>query len=193
MEKPAMTDHRDHHLTIFLPAHVSGPIEAGRREWDPEMASQIAAHVTLVYPQEACDPGLLLSRLRSVATGVAPFRLRLETLACFGRPEDGVYVAIEDCDQGFMNLRGQLLKPPFKLISFPPHVTLVHPRTSTRGREFWETHAFEPSNDVFTVDQIAMTAFDDTSWVTIDTVWLGGAIDRCSGGRGEVRVRHEDA
>jgi len=59
-----MTAYRDHHLTIFLPACVSGPIEAIRREWDPVMAAQIAAHMTLVYPQEGSNHTLFLSRLR---------------------------------------------------------------------------------------------------------------------------------
>src|SRR5438445_11019611 len=51
-----MADYRDHHGTIFLPPEVAGSIEAARREWDPDMANRIAAHVTLVYPQEAPTP-----------------------------------------------------------------------------------------------------------------------------------------
>jgi hypothetical protein len=39
---------QSHHATIFLAPSLAEPIEAIRRAWDPFMAAQIAAHVTLV-------------------------------------------------------------------------------------------------------------------------------------------------
>jgi hypothetical protein len=74
------------------------------------MAAAIAAHVTLVYPQEAPDPALLLERL-------------------------------------------QLLRPPFRPATFVPHVTIVHPRTSRRGRELWESGAYRPEPAAFTSER----------------------------------------
>src|SRR5207237_5168975 len=41
--------------TIFLPPPVAQPVEAVRQEWDPAMADQIAAHVTVAYPSEVHD------------------------------------------------------------------------------------------------------------------------------------------
>ncbi|HUG38527.1 MAG TPA: hypothetical protein VML54_16330, partial [Candidatus Limnocylindrales bacterium] len=38
---------RDHHATIFVAPEAASAIEAARRAWDPGMAAQIAAHVTL--------------------------------------------------------------------------------------------------------------------------------------------------
>jgi hypothetical protein len=62
-----MTDYRDHHATIFLPREVAGSIEASRREWDPVMASRIAAHVTHVYPQEARNAALAVREIAVTA------------------------------------------------------------------------------------------------------------------------------
>ena len=95
-----MADYRDHHGTIFLPPEVAGSIEAARREWDPDMANRIAAHVTLVYPQEAPNAELLIERVREASACLGPLRLRLGDVAVFERPEDGVYVSVEDIDGG---------------------------------------------------------------------------------------------
>jgi hypothetical protein len=40
-----------HHATTFVPSDIARPIDAIRRTWDPVMAAQIAAHVTLVHPR----------------------------------------------------------------------------------------------------------------------------------------------
>ena len=89
-----MTEYRDHHATIFVAAGIAGPIEAARREWDPAMAAQIAAHVTVAYPQEAPISDLLVERVRAASTGIPPFRLRLGQVAAFESPEDGVYISV---------------------------------------------------------------------------------------------------
>ena len=39
---------------------------------------------------------LLAARLRAASYHTAPFRLRLGALACFQRPEDGVYIDVQD-------------------------------------------------------------------------------------------------
>jgi 8-oxo-dGTP pyrophosphatase MutT (NUDIX family) len=128
----------DHHATIFVAPRAAHLIEAARRRWDPVMAAQIAAHVTLAYPGEAPSPELLAERLREAGATRAPFRLRLGALACFGRPEDGVYIEVDDVDGGYRELREVVLRPPFQLAAVTPHVTIVHPRTSRRGRELWD-------------------------------------------------------
>ena len=48
-----MGDYRNHHATIFVAPEVAGPIEAARRDWDPDMAARIAPHLTVAYPHEA--------------------------------------------------------------------------------------------------------------------------------------------
>lgn len=164
---------RDHHATIFLPASVAGPIEELRRTWDPEMARQIAAHVTLAYPQEAPDARELATRVRQAAGGARPFRLALAACGCFESPEDGVYVGVADLDGAFRRLRERLLRPPFTALDVQPHVTLVHPRTSSRGRACWDALAGADLPATFVVDAIGVTAFDGVRWVTVATLPLG--------------------
>ena len=80
-----------HHATIFLPPDVAGPIEEARRGWDPVMAAQIAAHVTLAYPREVPSSDLLVQRLHDVGRTVVPFKLRLGRLGYHERPEAGAW------------------------------------------------------------------------------------------------------
>ena len=169
-----MGHYRDHHATIFVAPGVAGPIEATRRRWDPHMATQIAAHVTLADPHEAPILDLLFQRVRESSRRCRPFRLRLGGLACFDRPEDGVYVTVEDPDGGYRKLRDELLRPPFQGIARSPHVTLVHPRTSSRGRELWDRGVYEEQGPEFTAEEVTITAFDGTKWVVLMTCPLRG-------------------
>lgn len=160
-----MTEDRDHHATIFVPPDVARQVEAARREWDPVMAAHIAAHVTVAYPEEAPNLDLLVERLRAATATIAPFRLRLGGFACFTRPEDGVYIAVDDVDGGYRRLREEMLRPPFHPLAFPPHVTIVHPRTSRRGRDFWDRGRCRTPGVEFTPTELAITAFDGARWV----------------------------
>ena len=169
-----MPAHADHHATIFLSPEVAGPIESIRRVWDPAMAAQIAAHVTLAYPREAPTVALLVERARRACASVPPFRLRLGEIGHSGGPEDGVYVGVEDIDGGYRALRDDLLRPPFRPTEFAPHVTLVHPRTSSRGRECWEAIRPRASSVEFTATAVAMMAFDGARWNALETFPLQG-------------------
>jgi len=164
---------RNHHATIIVPPGIAEPIEAVRQEWDPVMAAQIRAHVTLAYPQEAPLPDLLVARLRATSYHIPPFRLRLGPLAYFERPEDGVYIEVQDIDGDYRRLRQHLLRPPFQRIAFPLHVTLIHPRTSGRGRDFWEHGRYQPDDQEFTVAELTITAFDGMTWVVLERLALG--------------------
>jgi 2'-5' RNA ligase len=151
--------HHDHHATIFVPPDAALSIEAARRAWDPVMAAQIAAHVTVAYPDEVPAVDRLIERARTAAARRAPFRLRLGELGCFHRPENGVYVVVEDVDGGLAALRGELLHQA-RAHALTPHVTVVHPRTSRRGRELWDSRSYRPQAAVFTVRELTVTAFD---------------------------------
>jgi GNAT superfamily N-acetyltransferase len=138
------------------------------------MAAAIAAHVTLVYPREAPDPALLLERLQAAGRTTRPLRLRLGTLALRGTPDAGVFVTVDDLDGGYRALRAALLRPPFSAAAFAPHVTVVHPRTSRRGRELWESGAYQPEPAAFTVGEVSLTAYDGARWSVTATVPLAG-------------------
>ena len=163
-----MADLSSHHATIFVAPGAAERIEAVRRTWDPIMVTQIAAHVTLVYPREAPMVDLLVERVHAASAVTAPFRLRLGGVAYFGRPEDGIYVEVADIDGGFRKLRESVLHPPFDPIEFPPHVTLIHPRTSSRGRAFWDMPQHEQLACEFAAAEVAITAFDGTKWVVVE-------------------------
>ena len=164
-----------HHATLFVPLDVAAPVEALRRRWDATMAAQIAAHVTLAYPQEAPDADLLLARLREVCQQTAPLRLRLGGVAVFGRPEDGVYVEVDDIEGDFERLHAATVVPPMEPIVFPPHVTLVHPRTSDLGAACWREEAHRRFDAPFVVRDAAITAWDGTHWVTLHRFALGAS------------------
>jgi RimJ/RimL family protein N-acetyltransferase len=174
------TDVRDHHAMIFLPPDVAAGVEAARREWDPVMAAQIAAHVTLVYPREAPVVDLLVERLRLAAATTPPFRLRFGTLGDAAHPDDGAYLHVDDVDGGYAAIRQRVLQPPFQVATFVPHVTLVHPRTSARSPEFWMVAGGRYQTGEFTARDIALTAFDGTRWIVLEQLALGhpGALPR---------------
>ncbi len=165
---------RDHHATIFVPWETARDVERARSRWDPVMAERIAAHVTLVYPEEAPSLDLLVERLRDAGRRHGPFRLGLGGLACFERPERGVYVSVEDLEGGYRRLRADVLRPPFRPHAFPPHVTVVHPRTSLRGRECWDDPAPRAwPRQEFTVTELTITGFDGVRWTVVDRFALG--------------------
>jgi hypothetical protein len=94
-------------------------------------------------------------------------------MACFERPERGVYIEVADIDSGFDALRERVLRPPFQRTAFTPHVTLVHPRTSNRGRELWECGRYQWTNQEFTAREVSITGFDGARWVVLTTLALG--------------------
>lgn len=161
-----MTEHRDHHATIFVAPERAGAIEAVRREWDPVMAAQIAAHVTLAYPREAPLIDLLVERLRVACARMSPFRLRLDESVRTERPDGAVYLTVGDIDGGYQRMREAILRPPFHDDTVSPHVSLVHPRPSRRGREFWET-GWRHGGLEFNADEVTLTGFDGAVWVTL--------------------------
>jgi 2'-5' RNA ligase len=92
------------------------------------------------------------------------------------RTWDGVYIAVDDLDGGYRALRTDILKPPFAPLDVDvvPHVTLVHPRTSTHGRACWEAARPLRMECEFTVTDVALTAFDGTRWDVLETCPLLG-------------------
>ena len=66
-----------------------------------------------------------------------------------------------------------MLRPPFHPVAFPPHVTIVYPRTSPRGRDFWDTGGYRREAQEFTAAKVTITAFDGTAWVVLTRFALG--------------------
>jgi ADP-ribose pyrophosphatase YjhB (NUDIX family) len=163
------------HATIFLPATVAEPVEAVRQEWDPAMADQIAAHVTVAYPSEVHDVHDLFSRTARAARQVAPFRLRLARVTHHvAGPEAWVFIEAQDVLGGWAHLRRLIARPESMLSDVSPHVTVVHPRTTNRGSVAVESLRSWTYHAEFQVARVAVTAFDGQRIATVATSDLGG-------------------
>jgi 8-oxo-dGTP pyrophosphatase MutT (NUDIX family) len=124
-----------HHLTILLPdGAVRSRVEPERSRWDPVMAGGVPAHVSVVYPEEVADFDGLLERARVVTRDRAGFHLDVREILRTEEPH-GVFVGLRVTDRtgGLAELRHALLAPGSTPLGIPPHVTVVHPRTSDRG------------------------------------------------------------
>lgn len=97
------------------------------------MASLVPAHVTVTYPEEAGDDELLLQRAAETVDHASTVELQVGEIFAEDGGRGGVFFAVEDIEGGWAQLRHELLAPPFHSISFRPHVTVVHPRTSSQG------------------------------------------------------------
>jgi 2'-5' RNA ligase len=126
-----------HHAAVFLDPRQTRPVEELRSRWDPVMASRIAAHVTLVYPEEVPDSASLEHLAAAAAASTAPFTISLGPAFFTGSPAAGVLLRVRDPDNGIGAFRAQVVSPG-RGVDFPPHVTIVHPRTSGLGQQAWQ-------------------------------------------------------
>jgi 8-oxo-dGTP pyrophosphatase MutT (NUDIX family) len=156
------------HSMIFLPVDE---IDRERARWDPAMASQIGAHVSVIYPSEVPHIEDLQRRVADAATVVPPFRLRLGSLKHFAGPENGVFVAVEDVDGGWAAIRKRAIGSELAL-EVEPHVTIVHPRTSNLGRAAWNAIQARSFATEMNVVSVTVTAFDGRRWPILATFRL---------------------
>jgi 2'-5' RNA ligase len=155
-----------HHVTAFVDPAVSEPVEELRRRWDPQMAGQIAAHVTVVYPGEIPGSASLETQAAAAAATTAPFDLETGPAFYDGSPSGGVFLQVRDVDGGLRAFRAAAM-PSDSAISFPPHITIVHPRTSSLGERAWAELAACRLSIRFTVTCVAITAFDGDRWPAV--------------------------
>ncbi len=162
-----------HHATAFLDLPASHPLEELRRTWDPEMARQIAAHITLIYPGEIADPAHLTVQAARAAARTAPSTISIGPPFHSGSPAEGVFLHISDPGDRIARFRA-IAMPAAHPTGFPPHVTIVHPRTSSRGMQAWAELASVHLDARITITQIAITAYDGDRWPTLQTIPLTG-------------------
>jgi 2'-5' RNA ligase len=161
------------HVTAFVDPAVSEPVEQLRHRWDPQMARQIAAHVTVVYPGEIPGPASLQEHAAAAAATTAPFDLQTGPAFYHESPAGGVFLQVHDLDGGLRAFRTAVV-PPGNAISFPPHITIVHPRTSALGEQAWAELAAGTLSIRFTVTCVAITAFDGHRWPALRVLHLTG-------------------
>jgi 2'-5' RNA ligase len=161
----------DVHATVFLDPRLAARIDEMRAEWDPIMTSQIGPHVTVTYPDEVPTIELMSERVAAAARQTAPFRLGLGSVRCFGRPDCGIYVEVDDLEGGWRSLReavGSVSVP----LAVEPHVTLVHPRTSNEATAAWAVLGGRAIGGETTVDEVVVTAFDGSRWASLSSFRL---------------------
>lgn len=122
------------HLLFVPVGPLAEELDRYRRRFDPVMASRSPAHVTLVYPEEYEDEPLLLERIRNAVADLEPFPVALGGFN-HNPATGGVWFSVLDPTGGWSKLRTAVLTPPFRSLGAEPHVTVVHPRTSSRGGE----------------------------------------------------------
>jgi hypothetical protein len=160
-----------HHATAFLAPDDSRRIEELRRTWDPRMAGQIAAHVTLIYPEEVPDADELAARAAAAAACTPPFRIATGAFIHQGSPAEGVFLQVDDLDGGICAFRAAAV-PAGGAVDFPPHVTIVHPRTSSLGDHAWAELASMRIRACFTIAEIVVTAYDGHRWPSLQVIPL---------------------
>lgn len=162
-----------HHATLFPEPELSAQIEALRFRWDPQMTRQIAAHVTLVYPEEVPDPSGLDRLVRAAAASTPSFHIALGHPFYVGSPAEGVFLRVHDLEGSIASFRAKIV-PPDRAINFPTHVTIVHPRTSSLGDQAWRALTSAHFDTQFTVTHVAITATDGDRWHVIRQLALRG-------------------
>lgn len=126
---------RRRHLQFILAGPAADQIEVLRQRWDSVMAARAPAHISLVYPEEYDDETLLLSRAASAAHDTSPFTVTLGEASGENGGRGGVWCSVTDRSGTWNALRAAILSTPFRMLPIEPHVTVVHPRTSSRGPE----------------------------------------------------------
>ena len=161
---------------ITLPDDLCGAIDAARMRWNPELASKNPAHITIVYHDEAPDPGLLRSRLERVCRGTAPFALCLGAVEKFSETESGACIKVADPTGGVEKLRRAILAPPFTARAwFGLHVTLLHPTYGFRLAEAWLELPSLQSGASFVAERIDLITGIGPATETLVSLTLSGA------------------
>lgn len=164
------------HVTLFLDGDVAEPIEAIRRRWDPAMASQIGAHVTVAYPEEIGSVEEMTDRVWRAAERIGPFELRLGS--GFRRQDVHPWVGlhVDDPDGGWRGLRELIVPSAVRVPELEPHVTLVHPRHSNLGDQALDAlQRHRGARGTIAVRHVVITAFDGRGWRSLEHVSVGTA------------------
>jgi 8-oxo-dGTP pyrophosphatase MutT (NUDIX family)/2'-5' RNA ligase len=169
-------------VTIFLPRAVSARIDEIRSRFDPETASRIRPHITVVHDAGALSAGdrplaELGARVGRMASATAPFTLHLGKAGQWGSAEAGIYLAVDDRDGMIDAIRRRLGVVGEAGGAFIPHVTLVHPRSvsARAARDAWaEISSDMDAVDIdVTIESIAIVESAGDGWRTVATFPLG--------------------
>ncbi|MDQ1456465.1 MAG: hypothetical protein QOH28_2085 [Actinomycetota bacterium] len=164
---------------MFLPRPLAERVDGIRTRFDPETARHIRPHITVVHDAGEALLGGLRSQLEFVASTRPPLSLRLTTARCWGAPEAGIYLAIEDGQGAIGAIRralGVIDAPEFEYV---PHVTLTHARTvsAPQAREAWDAIRGWTVDETVSIDRLAIVELDGSEWRTRATVAMGRVLE----------------
>jgi 2'-5' RNA ligase len=78
-----------------------------------------------------------------------------------------------DPDGCFAALREALAAPPFRPVEFAPHLTVIHPRTSSKAAEFWRAGSIRQASSQVTIDSIVVTSSEGAGYAVAARYPLG--------------------
>ncbi len=170
---PAMSGLTRFQLTLFVPAEIAESVDDIRRRWDPIMAARVAPHITVLYAVE--NVAELRQHLGGIAEFLCRFRVRLGPVDHWGRPEDGIFITVEDSDGAIEALRSRTshLRGPDDM-SFTPHVTLLHPRTvppQDMVAAWTQLRDLDPIEEVV-ISEVSIIGESNAGWVVTDNLRL---------------------
>ena len=139
------------------------------------MAKICPPHITLVYPEEVTDEGLLIKRAARLVRRFRPFDIVVGEVIGDDEGRGGVFVAIEDRTGQLRSLREALLTAPQHPLGYPFHSTIAHPRTSRDPVACWRLLRGVRLDISVRVDEILHTSTNDTARSTLAAFRLGRA------------------
>lgn len=163
------------HLSIHIDGEAAIALDALRAEWDPKMAKICSPHITLVYPEEVADEGLLIERAAQLVPNIHPFDVVVAEVIGDDEGRGGVFAAIEDRTGQLTRLREALLTPPQQPLGYPFHSTIAHPRTSRDPVACWQRLRGVRLDITVRVDELLHTSTSDTARSTLAALRLGQA------------------
>lgn len=158
-------------LTAFLPSPIGERVDEIRARWDPGMADHIPAHITVLH--DAPDDHALRSGLDLVAAG-PQLLVRLTDARCWGAPDNGIYLGVEDTRGDINRIRGLLrvVDPPG--VRYEPHVTLVHSRTvaASGAQAAWRVLTNWAVEAVVVINRLCVIELHGSQWQVVTQLSL---------------------
>lgn len=134
----------------------------------------VPAHVSVVYPEETVDAGLLLERVACAAAEMSAFPIQLGVFGCDDEGRGGVFVMVNDSQGGLETLRDRVLLPPQRFSGYAFHATVAHPRTSTSLSACWAQLRGGGLEVSFTVRELLWTVTDASARTVLERFPLTG-------------------
>jgi 2'-5' RNA ligase len=161
---------RHRQLTAFLPQPLGDQVDSVRRRWDPVMSDKIDAHFTVCH--DLSDDQLeMVGSLHNER----PLRVRITRARVWGEPSLGIYLDVEDSHGTVRGLREALVIDNQPDMSFRPHVTLTHPRTTPPeiADTAWSALESWRLDIEVEIGSLDVVEFDGRAWQTVRKVILG--------------------